>query len=130
MPHILLDYSANLEDRLDMAGLCLALRDAAVATGIFPLAGIRIRALRVDHVVMADGDARHAYLDIIARIGQGRDAATRARALDAVFAAAEAFVKPVMDASSLMLSMELREIDATFSRKSSSIRRHLPQESP
>ncbi len=128
MPHILIDYSANLEDRLDMAALCRCLRDAAVATGVFPLAGIRVRALRVDHVVMADGAAGHGYLDIILRVGQGRDAATRSRALDAIFAAAEAFTRPVMDTSSLMLSMELREIDTAFSRKASSIRRHLPGE--
>jgi 5-carboxymethyl-2-hydroxymuconate isomerase len=128
MPHILIDYSANLEDRLDLPGLLVALRDAAVATGVFPLAGIRIRARKVDHVLMADGDPAHAYLDIIARIGAGRDPATRTRALDAIFAAAEAFTAPAMATSSLMLSMELREIDATFSRKTSSIRRYLPKD--
>lgn len=128
MPHILIDYSANLETRLDMAGLCHALRDAAVATGVFPLAGIRVRAVRVDHMVMADGNPDHAYLDIALRIGQGRDAESRGRALDAIFAAVEGFVGPVMASSSLMLSMELREIVAEFSRKSSSIRRYLPGE--
>ena len=40
MPHIQIDYSANLEARLDVAGLCRVLRDAAVATGVLPLAGI------------------------------------------------------------------------------------------
>lgn len=128
MPHILIDYSANLEDRLDMPGLCRALRDAAVATGVFPLAGIRVRAMRVDHVVIADGDPGHAYLDIALRIGAGRGAETRARALEAIFAAAQDFTRPVMAQSSLMLSMELREITTEFSRKISSIRDHLPKE--
>ena len=40
MPHIQIDYSPNLEERLDLAGLCRVLRDAAVETGIVPLAGI------------------------------------------------------------------------------------------
>ena len=39
MPHIQIDYSPNLEQRLDIAGLCRVLRDAAVATGVLPLAG-------------------------------------------------------------------------------------------
>jgi 5-carboxymethyl-2-hydroxymuconate isomerase len=125
MPHIQIDYSANLEARLDIAALCCTLRDAAVAAGVFPLAGIRVRAIRVDYVLIADGQPDHAYLDIAIRIGEGRDAATRIRALEAIFAAAEAFVAPAMESSSLMLSMELREIAAGFARKSSSIRRYL-----
>ena len=125
MPHFLIDYSANLEDRLDLPGLLVAIRDAAVATGVFPLAGIRVRAVRVDHVLMADGNPDHAYLDVAIRIGAGRDLATKQRALSAVFAAVEAYVQPVMERSSLMLSMELREIDEALSKKTSSIRKYL-----
>ena len=125
MPHFLIDYSANLEDRLDLPGLLVAIRDAAVATGVFPLAGIRVRAVRVDHVLMADGNPDHAYLDVAIRIGAGRDLATKQRALAAVFAAVEAHVQPVMERSSLMLSMELREIDEALSKKTSSIRKYL-----
>lgn len=125
MPHFLIDYSANLEDRLDLPGLLVAIRDAAVATGVFPLAGIRVRAVRVDHVLMADGNPDHAYLDVAIRIGAGRDLATKQRALAAVFAAVEAYVQPVMERSSLMLSMELREIDEALSKKTSSIRKYL-----
>lgn len=125
MPHIHVDYSRNLEDRLDLPGLLVALRDAAVATGTFPLAGIRVRATAADLVLVADGQPGHAYLDITIRIGAGRDAATRKAAIDALFAAAEAYCRPAMDQTSLMLSMELRDIDAEVSNKSSSIRRYL-----
>ena len=59
MPHFHLDYSRNLESLLDMPALLVCLRDAAVATGVFPLAGIRIRAVAVDHVIMADGATGH-----------------------------------------------------------------------
>ncbi|MDN3722562.1 hypothetical protein QW131_33230 [Roseibium salinum] len=36
MPHFQIDYSANLEERLDIPGLLAVLRDAAVETGVFP----------------------------------------------------------------------------------------------
>jgi len=45
MPHIVIDYSANLDARVDIQSLCVVLRDATVATGVAPLAGIRVRAL-------------------------------------------------------------------------------------
>ncbi|WP_299141528.1 5-carboxymethyl-2-hydroxymuconate isomerase [uncultured Tateyamaria sp.] len=126
MPHITLEYSANLDAHLDMGALCVALKDAAAATGIFPPAGIRVRAFAAQHVVIADGDPQHGFVDINIRLAAGRDAAAKTRATDAVFAAAQAFTADVMAARPFMLSLELREIDATYSRKASSIRDYLP----
>jgi 5-carboxymethyl-2-hydroxymuconate isomerase len=78
--------------------------------------------------MMADGNPDHVFMDITLRIGAGRDAATKTRALDTVFAAAEGFCRPMLNRSSFMLSMEPRQIDPQFTRKSSSIRQHLPGE--
>lgn len=126
MPHIQIDYSANLESRLDVAGLCRILRDAAVATGVLPLAGIRVRAMKADHVVIADGNPEHAFLDISVRLRGGRTAEAKAKATEAIFAAAEAYCADVMATSPFMLSMEMRDIDPALSPKASSIRKYLP----
>lgn len=126
MPHIQIDYSPNLETRLDIAGLCVVLRDAAVATGVLPLAGIRVRAIRVDHVVIADGNPDHAFLDIAVRLRGGRSDEAKAKATEIIFAAAEAYCAGVMTTSSFMLSMEMRDIDPSLSPKASSIRKYLP----
>lgn len=126
MPHIQIDYSANLEERLDIAALCRALRDAAQATGTFPLAGIRVRATACTHSVIADGDPAHAFLDISVRLRAGRSLATRKQAAATIFAAAEATCAPVLETSSFLLSLELREIDPDLSPRTSSIRRYLP----
>jgi 5-carboxymethyl-2-hydroxymuconate isomerase len=125
MPHIHIDYSANLEQRLDVAALCRTLRDAAVATGILPLEGIRVRAIRADHVVIADGNPDHAYLDISIRLRGGRTDAAKAEATAMIFSAAEAFCAEAMATSSLMLSLEMRDIDPALSPKASSIRSYL-----
>lgn len=125
MPHIQIDYSPNLESRLDMSGLCLALRDAAVETGVLPLAGLRVRATACTHAVIADGNPDHAFLDISLRLRAGRSAADKARATAHVFAAAEAFCAEVLSTSSFMLSFEMRDIDPDLSPKTSSIRRYL-----
>jgi 5-carboxymethyl-2-hydroxymuconate isomerase len=128
MPHIQIDYSPNLEDRLDIAGLCRTLRDAAAATGILPLAGIRVRATACTHVVIADGNPDHAFLDISLRLRGGRSAEDKARATAEIFAVAETFCAEVLATSSFMLSFEMREIDPALSPKTSSIRRYLPGE--
>lgn len=125
MPHLTIDYSANLEDRIDMAGLCDTLRRAAVATGVFPLPGVRVRAIRADHASIADGDPRHGYIDISVRLRAGRDPEAKARATQAIFEAARRFVAPVMAAHSVALSLEMRDIDPGLSPKCGSTREHL-----
>ena len=128
MPHLSIEYSRNLEARLDMPGLLRALRDAAVATRVFPPAGVRVRAFAADHVLIADGDPRHAFIDISVRLRGGRSAADKARATEAIFAAAEAFCAEDLARNSLMLSLEMRDIDPDLSPKTSSIRRFLPKD--
>ena len=44
MPHFTIEYSANLDHRVDMSKVVEIVRKAAVETGIFPLGGIRVRA--------------------------------------------------------------------------------------
>jgi 5-carboxymethyl-2-hydroxymuconate isomerase len=126
MPHIQIDYSPNLESRLDVAGLCRALRDAAVETGVLPLAGLRVRATACTHVVIADANPDHAFLDISLRLRGGRSDTSKAEATAHIFAAAEAYCAKVLETSSFMLSFEMRDIDPALSPKTSSIRRYLP----
>lgn len=128
MPHIILEYSTNLEECIDMAGLCHALKDAAEATGVFPPAGIRVRAFAASHVVIADGDPGHGFIDITLRLAAGRMPEAKTLATDAVFDAAQAYTADLMAKTPFMLSLELREIDGAFSRKASSIRDYLPPE--
>ena len=129
MPHFHVDYSANLEERLEIPGLLTVLRDAAMETGIFPLAGIRIRATACAHWIIADGNPDHAFLDISIRLRAGRPAEAKKQATEHIFAAAEAFCADVMATSSFMLSLEMRDIDPELSPKASSIRRYLPGDS-
>ncbi|MEZ5751331.1 MAG: 5-carboxymethyl-2-hydroxymuconate isomerase [Paracoccaceae bacterium] len=94
--------------------------------GCFRLAGIR--AFAADHVLIADGQPGHAFIDISVRLRGGRSDADKARATAHIFAAAEAFCADDMAQNSLMLSLEMRDIDPELSPKTSSIRRFLPED--
>jgi len=128
MPHMSIDYSANIEEHIDLTAFCDAMRREMIATGVFPLAGIRVRAFRADHVSMADGNPAHGYIDISVRLRAGRDLDTRKRATEQIFAAAEAFVAPAMQQHPIALSFEMRDIDPELSPKTGSIRAHLQKD--
>jgi 5-carboxymethyl-2-hydroxymuconate isomerase len=130
MPHITLDYSPNMEDRTDIAALCRCLRQAAAATGVFPLAGIRVRAFAASHASIADGDPQHGYIDISIRLRAGRDLDTRKCAAQAVFQAAQSFLEPALQEHSIALSLEMRDIDPELSPKCGTIRDHMQKADP
>lgn len=125
MPHLIIDYSANMEERTDISELCDVLRLAAIETGVFPMPGIRVRAVRADHVCLADGESKHGYVDISIRLRAGRDLKTRKAATEQIFAAAHHFLEPVMALYPIALSMEMRDIDPDLSPKAGTIRDHL-----
>src|SRR3981189_2643056 len=80
MPHFTIEYSGNLDGRVDMGKVVEVVRKAAVETGIFPLGGIRVRAVRCEHYAIADGNPHLGFLDMVLRLGEGRDLATRKEA--------------------------------------------------
>lgn len=130
MPHLTVDYSANMEDRVDMATFCDALRKAAIETGALPMAGVRVRAIKADHVSIADGSDQHGYIDISVRLRAGRDLPTRKAATQHIFLAARTFLEPVFAKHSVALSFEMRDIDPELSPKFGTIRDHLSKVSP
>ncbi|GAA6191204.1 5-carboxymethyl-2-hydroxymuconate isomerase [Phaeobacter sp. NW0010-22] len=125
MPHFMLDYSANLEELTSIPMLCDVLRKAAIETGVFPMPGIRVRAMRADYVSIADGDPKHAYLDISVRLRAGRDLETRKKATAHLFQVAKAHLAPAMEQHSIALSLEMRDIDPELSPKIGTIRDHI-----
>src|SRR5947209_11192877 len=85
MPHFTIEYSANLDARVDMGAVVEVVRKAAVETGIFPLGGIRVRAIRCEHYAIANGQRDFGFLDMVLRLGEGRDLATRKEAGEHIF---------------------------------------------
>ena len=118
MPHLRFEYSQGLEDLADLDGLANVLRTALVDTGHCPLGGIRVRGFRADHQAIADGAETYHFLDMVLRLGAGRDGDIRAKIADELYAAAEAALRPQLDDQPFILSLELVEIDSHTSRKS------------
>jgi 5-carboxymethyl-2-hydroxymuconate isomerase len=128
MPHFTIEYSANLDKRVDMAKVVEIVRNAAVQTGIFPLGGIRVRAVRCEHYAIADGNPNLGFLDMVLRLGEGRDLATRKKAGDHIFKALSAHLDPVFAQSKFALSFDMQINDKETSWKRNNIHEALKAE--
>ena len=121
MPHFTIEYSANLDSRLDMAEVVEVVRRAAVETGIFPLGGIRVRAIRCEHYAIADGDPHHGFLDMVLRLGEGRDLLTRQQAGEHIFRVLSDHLDPVFASGQFALSFDMQIKDKETSWKRNNI---------
>ena len=125
MPHLSIEYSSGLEARTDMAALCASVHEAIVATGFFPLAGIRIRAHKADLAIIADGHAENDFAAMTLSVGAGRSVATLKEAGDRIFAAARSALAAPLATEHFSLSLEIREIAADLSWKDTPIHARL-----
>jgi 5-carboxymethyl-2-hydroxymuconate isomerase len=128
MPHFTIEYSANLDGRIDMGKVVEVVRKAAVETGIFPLGGIRVRAIKCEHYAIADGRPNFGFLDMVLRLGEGRDLATRKTAGEHIFKALSAYLDPVFTQGKFALSFDMQINDRETSWKRNNIHEALKVE--
>ena len=76
MPHIIVEYSKNLEDQIRVGEMLIDMHEALASCGI-DKARIKTRGIALDHAVVgdigADGAMAHATLLLL----EGRDVATK-----------------------------------------------------
>jgi len=121
MPHFTIEYSANLDDRVDIAGLVELVRASAVETGIFPLGGIRVRAIRCEHYAIADGRPGLGFIAMLLRLGEGRDLAARKQAGEHIFQALSRHLDPLFADGRFALSFDMQINDKATSWKRNAI---------
>lgn len=121
MPHFTIEYSAGLDARIDMRAVVELVRREAVATGIFPLGGIRVRAIPCPYVAIADGAADLNFLAMLLRLGEGRDLATRQTAGVQIFEALSRHLDVLFVEGGFALSFDIQINDAATSWKRNSI---------
>ncbi len=121
MPHFTIEYSANLDSRLDMGKTVEVVRKAAAETGIFPLGGIRVRAIRCEHFAIADGNPHFGFLAMVLRLGEGRDLATRKKAGEHIFRVLSDHLDSLFAMGQLALSFDMQINDKETSWKRNNI---------
>lgn len=126
MPHFTIEYSANLD--ADMHELSHLVANAALETEMFPLGGIRVRAVKCEDYVVADAHPLNSFVAIMVRIGAGRDAAAKRKAATHVFEQVEAFFGDALAGGHFMLSLDVVENDPDLSFKANGVHARLKRE--
>lgn len=118
MPHVVIELSRNVADRLDIAAVVKNVHGALRDTGILPVRAIKTRAIVHEHFAVGnDGGTALGFATAIIRIQPGRPAESEQAVGQAAFDALCQALEPIKGIS-VSVSVDVQHINsaASFSR--------------
>jgi 5-carboxymethyl-2-hydroxymuconate isomerase len=125
LPHLIVEYSANIEDQIALDALLDKLHACALGTGVFPLGGLRVRAHRADAYRIADKAPGNGFVHVTALIGYGRPLDVQRRAAEELFAALTEHLAGLYDHSALAISLNVEEFHPVLNFKKNNLHEHV-----
>ena len=127
MPHLVVLYTANIEQQTDMTALCRRLADAMLEVRdeagkqVFPTGGVRVLAYPASHFAVADGQRDYAFVYLNLRMGRGRSEAVKRHAGEAVLAAAKAHLEALFVQRHIGMTLQIDEGAEVFNGRHGNI---------
>ncbi|MEY4121499.1 MAG: 5-carboxymethyl-2-hydroxymuconate Delta-isomerase [Pseudomonadota bacterium] len=136
MPHLVILYTGQLDQVVNMNSLCRQLADAMLTVKdesgkqVFPTGGVRVLAYPAPHYAVADGgaaglaadgDGDYAFVYLNVRMGRGRSAASQKLAGETLVSVAQAFFAPLMATQYIGVTLQIDVGQEVFDSKQSSL---------
>jgi len=122
MPHFIVEYTSNIKQEARISQLLAKANEILVAQGgVFPLGGIRSRAIELQDYCIADGEADYAFVHCNLKIGAGRSDNEKKKVCDDLFDAIREHFAEMFSKRYLALSLELNEFSEAGTYKHNNI---------
>lgn len=125
MPHLRIEYSGNLEDRVDFSAFCQVMHKCIINSGLFAIAAVRVRTFRANHYVIADQLPENSFIDLQFSIAEGREPHNVKQVGDLMFKAATEYLASLFDTPHFALSFQITEMDSNLSWKKNAMHARL-----
>jgi 5-carboxymethyl-2-hydroxymuconate isomerase len=125
LPHLIVEYSANIEDQIALDALLDKLHGCALRTGVFPIGGLRVRAHRADAYRIADLSPDNAFVHVTALIGHGRPLDVQQRAGEELLATLAEHLEPLFSSSPLAISLNIHEMHPVLNFKKNNLHEYV-----
>ncbi|NDK97557.1 5-carboxymethyl-2-hydroxymuconate Delta-isomerase [Photorhabdus bodei] len=121
MPHFYAECTENIREQANLPELFAKVNQALADTGIFPLGGIRSRAIWLDTWQMADGQHDYAFVHMTLKIGAGRSLESRQQVGEILFTLIKQHFASLMAQRYLALSFAMEELDPVLNYKQNNV---------
>lgn len=119
MPHIIIEYSANLAEIASIPELLSAVHQTAAGSGVFEISAIRTRAVGRELVMIGDGNPTNGFILITVRMKAGRELAVQEKFAAALMDTASRYLAAAFEERSVTLNVEIHEIPSLNLRRRS-----------
>jgi 5-carboxymethyl-2-hydroxymuconate isomerase len=122
MPHFVVEYTSNIKAEARIPQLLAKANQILIAQGgVFPIGGIRSRAIELHDYSIADGEADYAFVHCNLKIGSGRTEEQKKKVCDELFSAIQEHFADLFAKRYLALSLELNEFSESGTYKHNNI---------
>jgi 5-carboxymethyl-2-hydroxymuconate isomerase len=136
MPHLVILYTAQLDDETDMSAVCRHLADTMLSLTdeegkpVFPIGGTRVLAYPAPHYAIADGGAAgihvggsgdYGFVYLNLRMGKGRSEAVQQRVGQALIDATKHALRDVFARTHMGVTLQIDVGQEVFDAKHSTL---------
>ncbi|MFY4776683.1 5-carboxymethyl-2-hydroxymuconate Delta-isomerase [Metabacillus sp. RGM 3146] len=122
MPHFIVEYTDNIKEESNIPLLLEKINTVLISKSpLFPVGGIRSRAMELHDYRIADGQEEDAFVHGTLKIGAGRSEADKKAVCDELFDVMKDHFADLYARRYLALSMELYEFDEAGTYKQNNI---------
>lgn len=129
MPHLVIQYSQNLEQKMDVQGLCQTLSQEILAqqdaqgNRVFPIGGTRVLAYPAPHYAIADGQGDYGFIYLNFRITAGRTPELVKQIGDAMLARLREYMNPIFERETIGYTLQIDEGPEVYDAKEGNLRK-------
>ncbi|MET3695795.1 5-carboxymethyl-2-hydroxymuconate isomerase [Bacillus oleivorans] len=110
MPHIIVEYTDNIKGEARIPELLKKLHDVLIARpDVFPIGGIRSRAIELTEYRVADGSEDDGFVHVTLKIANGRSGVDKKATCDEMYEVLKDHFSLLFEKRYLALSLELYE---------------------
>ncbi|BDU54375.1 MULTISPECIES: 5-carboxymethyl-2-hydroxymuconate isomerase [unclassified Limnohabitans] len=120
MPHLIIQYTPQLDAETNMAELCQTLSNTMLSAkhpdgkAVFPIGATRVLAFATTHAVIADGSGDYAYVYLNFRIAKGRTPEMIEQVGQSLLAATQAHFADVFAERPIGITLQIDEGHEVF----------------
>ncbi|QGQ44807.1 5-carboxymethyl-2-hydroxymuconate Delta-isomerase [Metabacillus sediminilitoris] len=122
MPHFIVEYTDNIKTEANIPLLLEKANKILISKSpLFPVGGIRSRAIELKDYYIADGEEDYAFVHATLKIGAGRSEDEKKATCEELFSAMKDHFAELYNKRYLALSMELFEFSEAGTYKQNNI---------
>ncbi len=110
MPHLTLEYSANIDQPVDFKGLFSQQHQVLVDVGHIDIENCKSRAIRLDDYHIASGESDRAFIHLEVCILEGRSLSVKQLMGKNLLESLGECYKPSLEALNLQITVEIKDL--------------------